>query len=471
MKLFSAIANLFANIRHHVDVWRMAWKEQSGKPGVNLAQHEREFLPALLEIQESPPSPVGRVVGILIISVFVVAVVWAVFGKIDIVAVAQGKIIPSDYSKIIQPLEAGVIKNILVRDGQAVKKGDLLVELDPTSAGADEDRINQERTASMIEALRLRALLEGKSDFVAPEVSDAELVALQQRLLRDELQAMHSRTDQLKLAIEQRKSAGHAIRANITKLETLVPILEKRAQKFKELLEKNYVTELQYLEVEEQRVTKTQELVAERHRLNQETAALAEASQNYNAAVAEFKKKWLADLSAAETRVASLEKEVTKAETRTRQQTLVAPIDGVVQQMAVHTIGGVVTPAQQLMVIAPNESLLEVEAYVENKDIGFVEPGQVAEIKIEAFPFTTYGTIEGKVLHLSQDAVPVENLGLMYSAKLTMAKSTVEVDNGKTVKLSPGMNVTVEIKTGSRRLIEYILSPLIKGMRETARER
>ena len=175
--------------------------------------------------------------------------------------------------------------------------------------------------------------------------------------------------------------------------------------------------------------------------------------------------------SEAKTRAHSLSQELAKAENRTSQQTLTAPIDGIVQQLAVHTIGGVVTPAQQLMVIAPREGLLEVEAWVDNKDIGFVNPEQIAEIKVEAFPFTRYGTIDGKILTLSKDTVPIEKVGLVYSARVSMGRSTIRVENDKEVYLNPGMNVTVEIKNGQRRLIEYFQSPLLQASQESIRER
>lgn len=432
---------------------------------------ETEFLPAVLEIQETPASPLGRVIGGTILLIFLFVIIWASIGHIDIVAVAQGKIIPSDHSKIIQPLEAGVVKAIHVRDGQFVHQGDLLIELDPTAAGADEGKFINEKTASMIEAARLRALIAGKETFEFPEQVDPVYINLQRQLLIDQLKEYRARAEQVRLVIEQKQSGINSIKANIVRLEAIVPILEKRTQKFKQLLEQSYVSELQYLEVEEQRVTKVQELVMERHHVVQETAALSEANRNYQAIQSEFKNKWQAELSAAETRATSLGNEVLKAGTRTRQQKLVAPIDGVVQQMAIHTIGGVVTPAQQLLVVAPNEGQIEVEAFVENKDIGFVEAGQVAEVKIDAFPFTRYGLIPGKVLHLSQDAVPVDKLGLMYTARISLQDSVMQIENGKSVKLAPGMTVVVEIKTGSRRLIEYFLSPLLKGVKETARER
>ena len=166
----------------------------------------------------------------------------------------------------------------------------------------------------------------------------------------------------------------------------------------------------------------------------------------------------------------SLAQEAVKAGQKTGQQRLTAPIDGVVQQLAVHTIGGVVTPAQQLMLVVPREHQLEVEAMVENKDIGFVKEGQPVEVKIETFPFTIYGAIPGKVLTVSDDAIEQEKVGLVYAARVSMERSTIDLGD-KVVTLSPGMAVTVDIQTGQRRLIEFILSPLLKSLKESARER
>jgi hemolysin D len=247
-------------------------------------------------------------------------------------------------------------------------------------------------------------------------------------------------------------------------------MLQERSRAFEQLLEKKYVSRLQYLQLEEDRINKQQQLAALKQQLAQDRAALAEAKQNHQAIQSEFKKARQAELAVIETKAASLSQELIKAKTRTRLQKLVAPVDGVVQQLAVHTIGGVVTPAQQLMVLVPKEEQIEVEAWVENKDIGFVNLGQTAEIKVEAFPFTRYGTIEGTITSLSKDAVPIEKVGLVYAARVAMAKTTIEVET-KTVNLSPGMNVSVEIKTGQRRLIEFFLSPLLRGAKESLRER
>jgi hemolysin D len=456
----------------HIEIWCISWEEARREmPAARPQGRELDFMPAVLEIQESPPSPHGRAVALTIIAVFGTAILWATFGHIDIIAVAQGKIIPSDRSKVIQPLEAGVVKAIHVRDGQTVHAGELLIELDSTVAAADEARLSNEHQAGLVEAARLKALLAGRSTFDAPPGADRSLVEVQRKQAGDQLTEHQARVNAARLAIEQRKAAIEATRANIERLQTTVPMLTQKADSYRKLREKGYVSELQYLEAEETRVNKTQELAVERQKLVQDTAALREAEHNHQVIVSEFKKARLAELAAAETKTASLSSEVIKAEVRTGMQRLTAPIDGVVQQLAVHTVGGVVTPAQQLMVIAPHEGQLEVEAWVENKDVGFVNADQDAEIKIEAFPFTRYGTIEGRILSLSKDAVPLEKTGLLYSARVSMAQSSIRVENQKVVPLSPGMTVSVEIKTGQRRLIEYFLSPLIQAGRESVRER
>lgn len=401
--------SFFRGVMRHIAVWRTSWEQaKREQPVRRLQPHEREFLPAVIEVQETPPSPAGRAIVYLIVALFAIAVVWATFGKMDIIAVAQGQIVPGGRSKVIQPLENGVIKAIYVRDGQRVKQGEPLIEID-TTAGADRERYANEYLAALTEIERLKALIAGQDDFAAPTGANPAFVRNQRNRLHDQL--------------------------------TETRALSRQAEAYKQMLDKQYVSQMQYLDIEQKRAAKAQE----------HAGALADV----------------------QTRAHSLSKELAKAQTRATQQSLTAPIDGVVQQLAVYTVGGVVTPAQQLMVVAPEEGHLEIEAYVENKDIGFVNEAQEAEIKIESFPFTHYGTIPGKVLSLSKDAVPVEKpvKGFFYSARVSVDQPIIRVDNGKDVRLSPGMNVSVEIKTGQRRVIEYFLSPLMQALNDSVRER
>jgi hemolysin D len=462
----------FGALSRHWTVWKAAWRAESRQSSgiVDSSDRAAEFLPAVLEIQQFPPSPIGRALLWMIVGIFTAGVLWASFGWIDIVATAQGKIIPSGYSKIIQPYETGVIASIHVQDGQAVKQGDVLIELDATLNQADRDRASNEQRAAKVEAARLRALISGQATFEVPADADSAYVVLQQQLLRDQLAEYHAKMAAARHLVNQRRAALEQTKENILRLEATVPMEVERAEAYKKLLEHEAVTKMDFLQAEGQRIDKAQELAAQKKKSVQDRAALAEAEQRYQAMVSEFHQNKQAELSVLETKVASLAQEVTKAGQKAGLQRLMSPIDGVVQQLAVHTVGGVVTPAQQLLIVVPREHPVEVVAQVENKDVGFVRDGQSVEIKVETFPFTLYGTIPGHVLTVSDDATQIEKAGLIYPARVSIDQSTIHVD-GRQVNLTPGMAVTVEIKTGQRRIIEYLLSPLLKSVQESLRER
>ncbi|HKT36109.1 MAG TPA: HlyD family type I secretion periplasmic adaptor subunit [Nitrospira sp.] len=460
-----------STLSRHWAVWKAARRAESSQQlGTVPTRRATEFLPAVLEIEHAPPSPIGRAISWTIMAVVTAGILWATFGWIDIVATAQGKIIASGYSKIIQPYETGVIASIHVIDGQVVRRGDVLIELDPTQNRADHDRASNEYRAAKVDAARLRALIAGNNTFDEPSDGDPQYITLQQQLLRDQMTEYQARVGAAQHLIDQRKAAVDQTKENIRRLEATVPMEAERADAYKKLLEHDAATKLDFLQAEQQRIDKTQELAGQRKKLMQDAAALSEAEKNYRVTVTEFQQTKQAELSTIETKAASLAQDVTKAGQKAELQRLTSPIDGVVQQLAVHTVGGVVTPAQQLLVVVPQDHPVEAEAQVENKDVGFVKEGQPVEIKVETFPFTLYGTIPGKVLSVSDDAAEIEKVGLIYPTRVSMERSTIQVE-GKQVNLSPGMAVTVEIKTNKRRLIEYLLSPLLKSVKESLRER
>ncbi len=458
-------------LRRHLHIWRIAWQVREASADKKTAKgKELEFLPAVLEIQETPASPLGRTMALVIMLLFVLVLIWAAWGEIDIIAVAQGKIIPSSHSKTIQPLETGVISRIHVHEGQYVNKGDPLIDMDSTSSRADTGRLDNELRTAQVEATRLRALLAGKYEFSMPEGAEKQTFLLQSRLLKDQQREYRSRIASAELQVDQRQAALELAQVNIKYLQETVALLDERSKAMREMLTDKYVSRIKYLELEEQRLEKVQLLAAEKKQWIQNKAALDEAGKQLETIRSEFDKTNREQLSEAQNRIHSLTQELVKARNRTDWQHLVSPIEGIVQQLAVHTIGGVVTPAQQLMIVVPREDKLEIEAWVQNKDIGFVDPEQKVEIKVEAFPFTRYGLIDGKVISLSKDAVPLENVGYVYAARVSMARTSMNTGN-KVVELTPGMNVSVEVKTGKRRVIEFILSPLLRGVQETARER
>jgi hemolysin D len=256
----------------------------------------------------------------------------------------------------------------------------------------------------------------------------------------------------------------------VRKLEQTAPMARQRARDFKHLVEQNFISQHGYLEKEQLRIEQEGDLAAQRSRVHELTAALAEGREQRRALVAESRRLALDSLDDAEKRIGMLAQELVKATSRGHLMTLKAPVDGTVQQLAVHTLGGVVTEAQALMAIVPRDEAVEVEAFVENKDIGFVNVGQQAAVKVETFPFTKYGTIDATVTQVSNDAINDEKKGLLYSLRARLAQATIRVEE-KSLLLSPGMAVTVEIQTGQRRVIEYFLSPLLQYGDESLRER
>jgi hemolysin D len=390
---------------------------------------------------------------------------------VDIVVSAPGRLITSGHTKVIQPLNTGIIQTIYVTEGQTVQQGDILVELKPDSAIADQQRIDDELTTLNQDKLRLETALNwiehNKSNSNAiPEI----LNSLQRQLLHSQWQQHQSQLTTLKHEQNKYRSERDSIEQQVQKYQAILPILTKRAEKLKMLSQKQYLQEDQYLEIEQQRLTAYHDLKASQQHTQELDEAKAEVAGKIEQTKKAFNSQMLTELQQATEQFQSLSQEKIKATATRQAQTLIAPVSGVVQQLVLHTEGGVVTPAQQLMVIVPNQHDLEVEAMVANLDIGFVKENQAVEIKIDAFPFTKYGVIDGTLTHLSNDAIADEQLGLIYKAQVTMAKMDIQVEN-KLVKLSPGMTVAVEIKTGQRRLIEYFLAPLLRYKQESIRER
>lgn len=427
---------------------------------------ERAFLPAVLEVQETPPSPLGRAILWTIVVCFGFATAWASLGEADIVAVAEGRLIPSGHSKVVQPLEIGTVRAILVAEGQRVTAGDVVIELDPSIARADVDRLRDEVGTARREVARYQTLAEWvRRDTPLPGSSAAGDRVLWQRWREFEDRCRMLEKERAKLV-----AAHDTASRQRDKLAAILPIVTRRASDQQGLAAQKLLPEQQYLETEQERLTTFHDLAASRGEVARLAAALEEIDARTAHTRSEFHRQVLEQHEAAGRALGAAEQELIKASARAKAQTITAPVDGVVQQLAVHSVGAVVTPAQALMVIVPQDTTLEVEADLENKDIGFVSVGQQATIKVDAFPFTQYGALDGEVVDLSTDAVADERKGLVYKMRVRLAQAHVDV-NGRPVALSAGMKVSVESKTGTRRLIEYFLSPLLRYRDESVRER
>ena len=456
---------------------------------------ELAFLPAALEIIESPPSPIGRAIALLIMLFFCLALAWASLGSVDIVASAPGKIIPSGRTKVVQPFETGVVRAIHVRDGQMVQAGDALIELDPTMTEAERAHLHSDLIAEKLSIARLRAAAadgaDPLSDFNPPADASQDIIATQRQLLIDQTAEHRAKLAALEDQKRQKEAERASIAATIEKIEAVLPVVQERTDIRKVLFDHQTGSKVNYLEALQVLIENRKELDVQKSRLREADAALAAATQARVQAEGEFRRTLFTDLAEAERKAAGLAHDLDKASERTRLQLLTAPVDGVVQQLAVHTIGGVVTPAQTLLVLVPLESHLEVEAMISNRDIGFVSAGQDAEIKVDTFNFTRYGLLHGHVLNVSTDAITRDRREeatrdgspatekstsepkgqeLVYAARVALNRTQMQIE-GKSVPLGPGMAVTVEIRTGTRRIISYLLSPLLKYQQESLRER
>jgi len=454
---------------------------------------ELEFLPAALEIMETPASPAGRAIGGLIILFFLLALAWAVIGRVEIVATAPGAIVPSGRTKVIQPLEIGTVRAINVHDGQRVRAGEVLVELDPTASAAERDRLKSELVLARLDIARLTAILSDAPDpageLVAPPGATPAQISLARQIVVSQIAGYRAKLAELDRQQAQHRANLSAVAATVDKLSALLPVLRQRLEMRKTLSDRKLDSKLNYLTEQGTVIESERELVIQKDRLAEAEATLLVVAELRHQAEAEFRRSLLAELVEKEEKAAGLVPELVKAEQRLQLQTLTAPVDGVVQQLAIHTVGGVVTPAEVLMAVVPAESPLEIEATVSNQDIGFVHAGQKAAIKIDTFSFTRYGLIHGEILSVSLDAVsrtPETGTGrgvavaavqpqstgggLAYTARISLDRTTMQTENGL-VDLRPGMAVTVEIETGTRQVIDYLLTPLLRYTQESLRER
>ena len=466
---------------------------QSSQEHRKLAPEKLQFLPAALEIQAAPPPKWSRSLLWAISALIVLLILWASWAEIDIIATAQGKIVPSGRVKIIQPLETGVVKTIFVKEGQHVKAGDKLIALDNTASQADADRLSNEWRGLTADLTRLQHfILKLKSNThdqkintgnshsnsnstsqAQPTTELAPLASLrlnQRLLLESSWQEYRSKLASFRSEIVKLIAEKKAIKINIRRLSKTLPLVTEQVESLQALLSESMVSRNQYLELEQERINQEEMLNLEGAKAEQISASILTAEQNITAYRAEIRRNTLQEINQLTRQSESTKQELTKAKRLTALRVLTTPVDGVVEELSIATIGGIVTPAQELLKIVPNGQVLEIEAGLLNKDIGFVHIGQIAEIKIDSFPFTKYGVIDGEITDISADAIEHEQLGLLFPLKASLATDEINV-NGKWVKLKPGMSVTVEIKTGTRRLMEFLLAPLMRGVSEGARER
>jgi hemolysin D len=434
-------------LRRYGDIFQYHWKKRKEVSTGLFKEHEAEFLPPALALQEKPVSPASRLTAKVLMALVGILLLWSIFGRIDITVNALGKIIPSERTKTIASVDVASVKALHVREGQEVKAGDVLIELDATAVDADRDKAKSDQMMALLQMARSRALIAAVDNMKPPRLPKIAGIP------KENLEA-----EQLHLDGQYRDFLAKVrhIEEEIHRCELDLPLVTQRAKDYQELAKNHDVSTHAYLEKEQARIDLEGQLAAAR---SQRIALIEETRRVAYDALTEAKR------IAEESR-----QDAVRSESHSRLLKLTAPVDGTVQQLTVHTVGGVVPAAQPLMLIVPAEKTIEVEAFMENKDVGFVEEGQSAAVKIDAYEYTKYGTIPGRVIHVSRDAIQDEKRGLIYSVKVVLDKSSIAV-KGRNLPLTDGMSVNVEIKTGTRRAIEYFLSPLLQHGRESLHER
>jgi len=397
--------------------------------------------------------------------------IWAALGEVDVIATGEGRIIPTARVKRVQPVEPGQVVAIHVDDGDHVRSGDVLVELDASLRRADRDRLANTLAAARVESARLHALAARTlAEFTPPPGLDRDLVEAHRRLLCSELDAHDAELAGIDAATARQRAQLDGVAASIDRLARTLPLITERAAARQSLALRGHGSRLAWLELEQLRIERAQDLVIQNTRRGELAAELAGLFEQRRRVDAEFERRARARLVEAERLVVSLAQEFAKAEQHLGYQRLVSPIDGTVHQRAVHTLGGVVGAGETLMLIVPDEPALEIEALVPNRDAGFLSIGQTAQLKLEAFPFTIYGTIEGRVRDIARDAVEDPRLGPSYPVRIELLQTRLRI-GGRQFALIAGMHVTVDIVTERRNVAAVLLSPLVRLHNDALRER
>lgn len=460
-------------ISRHWQVVREALAQERERARTHRRSQDPAFLPAALEVIERPVSPTGRITTWVLLVGLLATFVWLVLGKVDIVASAQGRIMPTDDVKLVQAANTGIVRKIYVRDGDVVKKGQPLIDLDPTVSTAEQAQAEKALLAAELDVARNQAIADALSGrgvhFSPPAGTPANVVDTQRRLIAAQVAESDAAVGGMAAARSSALADAQAAADQIRTLDQTVPVLDRELAAMRGLEGKGYAPGLKLMEMERQRHTEAgQRDIA----VSQHARGLSDArkfGQQLAQAREQARQTALADLAKAQSEAMLRKEELTKAQRKSHLQRLVAPVDGTVQQLTVHTVGGVVEAVRPLMIVVPYGALT-VEAKVLNKDAGFVHRGQAVAVKLEAFPFTRYGTVPGRIQSISTDSVDDKKMGPVYMAHVTLLRSTIDRGD-RVVPLGPGMTATADIRTGRRSIMSYLVSPIDAARLEAGRER
>jgi hemolysin D len=445
-----------------------------------LSADALDFVPGLLSIQESPPAKLPRTVMYCVLALFAILLAWAIFGHLDVVASAEGRLVPQTYVKIVQPADAGIVQEILVKEGEKVQAGQILMRMDPHIAIADEKTIRNELASKSLQLRRIDAEMSG-----APLLRKAdEPEELFRQVQAQYAEHRHAYQDAVGQAQEARKKAEHDVDAGreaLVKLREVTPILKQQSESLADLAKDGYVPQSKMQDKQREFVEKEQDLRAQQAAVASLNAAVAAAVRQEAQITSKYRSDLQNERVETEGQYQKLQQELAKQEHKSGLLEMKAPQAGLVKDVATHTIGTVVSPGTVLLSIVPEHEPLVAEVMVRNDDVGFVYPQQKVKVKLAAYPFEQYGMLEGTVSSLGPDASDAQNTkeqGKDSSAqqqltyKAIIALNTQDLTaQGEKFKLVPGMQVIAEINQGRRTVLEYLLSPIRKTLHDSGRER
>ena len=441
-----------------------------------------DFSPPLLRIQHKPPPPLAGWMLRLLIGLLVCLLLWSVFGRLDIVAVAEGKLVPSSYLKIVQPSEQGIVKEILVKEGQAVQAGQVLIRMDAVLAGADVKAIRSEYDNKRLALRRIDAQLTGKR-FVTEKSDPAELALQVDAQYAANVRAYENALAQEQSLLEKARNDLAAAEATKNKLEQVLPHYIEQEKAFEKLTNDGFAGRIMYTDKRRERIEKEQDLHTQEFIIRSNQALIQQSEKKTAQITADYRRQLQTERVEAAAQLEKLSQELAKIAHRHELLELRAPQAGIVKDLATHTAGTVASPGTILMTLVPEGDKLVAEVWVSNQDVGFIRPGQNAKLKLVTFQFQKYGMIEGKVLHVNADATEApspnvkQDVGrerpmgpLSFRALVDLASQQLSAD-GERYALQPGMQVAGEIHLGTRSVLEYVLSPVQKAFHEAGRER
>lgn len=453
-------------------------------PALQADANVLAFSPPLLRIQEQPPAPLAGWMLRLLLGLLAGIALWTVFGRLDIVAVADGKLVPASYLKIVQPAEQGIVKEILVKEGEAVKEGQVLIRMDPVLAGADVKAVQVEYDNKRLALRRIDAQMQGRA--LAREKGDPpELYAQVELQYRSNLQAYDNALAQERSLLEKARHDLSAALATKSKLEQVLPHYVEQEKAYAKLTRDGFAGRIMYTDKQRERIEKEQDLRIQESTIRSNQALIEQSERKIAQITADYRRQLQTERIEAAAQVEKARQELAKQEHRFGLLELRAPQPGQVKDLATHTVGTVASPGTILMTLVPEGDDMLAEVWVSNQDVGFIRPGQDVKLKLVAFQFQKYGMIEGKVRQVSADATeaPSPNtrsdaltgrdrpMGPLAYRALVDLKAQELVADSERYRLGSGMQVAGEIHLGTRSILEYLLSPVQKAFHEAARER